>query len=584
MAPLRWLRSRAPDRGSAKADAIAGIPGAVGSVPDGMAASVLTGVNPIHGLYASFVGPIAGGLSASTQRMVITTTSAAALAAGSAIDQIDPAERPEALFLLTILAGAVMVAAGLLRLGRYTRFVSHSVMTGFLTGVAANIVLGQLPQLLGIPAEGDTAVAKAFDAVTELGSIEWASALTGIGALALLLIAARTTLGGFGALLALVVPTAVLVVAGNDVVQRVDDIGEIPSGLPLPALPALDQLSFDLVVGALAIAVIVLVQGAGVREVAPNADGAPSSVNGDFVAQGIGNIASGLFKGQPVGGSVGQTALNLAAGARTRWASIWSGIWMLLILVAFSGVVGQVAMPTLAAVLIYAAAGSIDVGELRTVYRSSVASQVALATTFVATLFLPIAVAVGIGVVLSLLLQLNREAMDLRVVRLVPLAGGRFREEPAPPRLADRDVTVLEAYGSLLFAGARTLQARLPDPSGADRPAVVLRLRGRMALGATFVVVVEDYAARVDETRRAHVPQRSRSEPGGAAAAHPDGRAATGQRAPGTDLRGHRARRRLDRGGGRSSAGVRENVRTVSGRVSSQQGSHPDWAMRDAVD
>ena len=110
-----------------------------------------------------------------------------------------------------------MVAAGLLRLGRYTRFVSHSVMTGFLTGVAANIVLGQLPQLLGIPAEGDTAVAKAFNVVTDLGAIEWASALTGIGALALLLIAARTTLGGFGALLALVVPTAVLVVAGNDV-------------------------------------------------------------------------------------------------------------------------------------------------------------------------------------------------------------------------------------------------------------------------------------------------------------------------------------------------------------------------------
>ena len=335
--------------------------------------------------------------------------------------------------------------------------------------------------------------------MTDPAAVEWASALTGIGALALLLIASRTTLGGFSALIALVVPTAVLVVTGNDVVQRVDDIGDIPSGLPLPALPALDQFSFDLVVGALAIAVIVLVQGAGVREVAPNAGGSPSSVDGDFVAQGIGNIASGLFKGQPVGGSVGQTALNLAAGARTRWASIWSGIWMLLIIVAFSGVVGEVAMPTLAAVLIFAAAGSVDIGELHTVFRSSVTSQVALATTFAATLFLPIAVAVGIGVVLSLLLQLNREAMDLRVVRLVPLADGRFREEPAPARLADHDVTVLEAYGSLLFAGARTLQARLPDPTGADSPAVVLRLRGRVALGATFVVVVEDYAARVTE-------------------------------------------------------------------------------------
>ena len=93
-APLRWLRSRAPERGSAKADAIAGIPGAIGSVPDGMAASVLAGVNPIHGLYASLVGPIAGGLSASTRLMVITTTSAAALAAGSALGARPGASAP----------------------------------------------------------------------------------------------------------------------------------------------------------------------------------------------------------------------------------------------------------------------------------------------------------------------------------------------------------------------------------------------------------------------------------------------------------------------------------------------------------
>ena len=588
MAPLRWLRSRAPDRGSAKADAIAGIPGAVGSVPDGMAASVLAGVNPIHGLYASLVGPIAGGLSASTQRMVITTTSAAALAAGSAIDEIDPAERPEALFLLTILAGAVMVAAGLLRLGRYTRFVSHSVMTGFLTGVAANIVLGQLPQLLGVPAQGDTAVAKAFNVVTDLGAIEWASALTGIGALALLLIAARTTLGGFGALLALVVPTAVLVVTGNDSVQRVDDIGEIPSGLPLPALPALDQFSFDLVVGALAIAVIVMVQGAGVREVAPNADGAPSSVNGDFVAQGVGNIASGLFKGQPVGGSVGQTALNLAAGARSRWASIWSGIWMLLILVAFSGVVGQVAMPTLAAVLIFAAAGSIDVGELRTVFRSSVTSQVALATTFAATLFLPIAVAVGIGVVAvaAAPAQPRGDGPPRRAAR----AAGR-RTFPGGARSASPGRSRRDGAGGVREPAVR----RRPHAAG---PVARPQRRGPSRRGPA--------AARPDgagrdvrgrrrglrgtrgRSRRAHVPQRSRSEAGGTATAHPDGRAATGQRAPGTDLRGHRARRRLDRGGGRSGAGVRENVCAVSGRVglnaSNQRGFHADWTMRDAAD
>ena len=133
---------------------MAGIPGAVSSVPDGMASAVLVGVNPIHGLYASVLGPIAGGLTSSTRLMVITTTSASALAAGSAISGVGAEDRVDALFLVTALAGAAMVLAGILKFGRYTRFVSVSVMTGFLTGVAANIIFGQLPDLTGTTVDG----------------------------------------------------------------------------------------------------------------------------------------------------------------------------------------------------------------------------------------------------------------------------------------------------------------------------------------------------------------------------------------------------------------------------------------------
>lgn len=474
---------------------MAGLPGAISSVPDGMASGVLAGVSPVSGLYAAFAGPIAGGLSSSTRLMVITTTSAAALAAGSALENVDPDDRSQAMVLLALLAGAVMVVAGLLRLGRYTRFVSHSVMLGFLSGVGVNIILGQLSDLTGVSAEGDNNVAKAIDVLRHAGDIDIASLLIGLAAIAILVVLARTPAAVVSALVALIIPTAIVLLADLGVAQ-VEDGGAIPTGLPRPELPDFGMFSLSLLAGAAAIAAIVLVQGAGVAEAAPNDDGR-SSTNQDFIAQGAANLASGFFRGIPIGGSVGQTALNVAAGARTRWAAVMCGIWMAVILIALSGLVGKVAMPTLAGVLIFAGFGSLRPAEVATILRTGLNSQIAVVVTFLATLFLPVAAAVGVGVALSLLLQLNQEAMDLRVVELAPTDAGAFVEMPAPGVLRSHDVTVLDVYGSLFYAGSRTLQARLPDPTNAEGAVVVLRLRGRTTLGATFFKVVSGYAGRL---------------------------------------------------------------------------------------
>jgi SulP family sulfate permease len=125
-------------------------------------------------------------------------------------------------------------------------------------------------------------------------------------------------------------------------------------------------------------------------------------------------------------------------------------------------------------------------------------SQIAITTTFVATLLLPVASAVGLGVVLSLLLQLNQSALDLKVVELVPRDDGRLEERPAPTHLASYTVTLIDVHGSLHYAGARTLQHHLPDPTGSDSPAVVLRMRGRTTVGATLFNVLAGYAEQLD--------------------------------------------------------------------------------------
>ncbi len=243
----RWLRSIKPERRYLRADLTAGLPSAISSVPDGMAAAVLVGVNPVQGLYAAFAGPIAGGLSSSTRRMVITTTSAAALAAGSALQRrCPPIQRSTALLLLALMVGVVLVAAGLVGVGRYTRFVSHSVMIGFLTGISVNIVCNQIANLTGTKASGAFPLAKAIDVLIHPGNIDVPSLLTGLGALAILVLLARTRLAMVGALVALVIPTVVVILAGADSVARVGDVGKIPRGVPVPHLPDFGLFSFSL--------------------------------------------------------------------------------------------------------------------------------------------------------------------------------------------------------------------------------------------------------------------------------------------------------------------------------------------------
>ena len=490
---IKALRSRFPDRSTLLGEMLAAVPGAVGSVPDGMASGLLAGVSPVNGLYASAAGRVAGGLTSSTRLMVVTTTSAAALAAGSALSTVAPAQRAGAMTLLTLMAGILMLGAGLARLGRYTRFVSHSVMTGFLTGISANIIFSQIPDLLGANGVGGFPLAKTVSVLTHPSTISVASLLTGSAAAAIILILARTPLSAYGAVLALIVPTVLVALVGVEGVARVSDAGEVPAGFPLPALPDFGAFSLSLVGGAFAVAAIVLVQGAGVAQSAPNPADAPASVDRDFLSQGWGNIASSLVRGLPVGGSVGQTALNVASGARTRWAAIFSGVWLLLILLALSKLVGLVAQPTLAALLMVAAVGSIHPAQIMTILRTSATSRVALTATFIATLLLPVATAVGVGVALSLILQLNQEAMDLKIVRLIPTPAG-WREEKLEKTLTSGTVMVLDVYGSLLYAGSRTLESQLPDPTGSKPAAVVIRLRGRTELGATFFLVIRTYA------------------------------------------------------------------------------------------
>jgi sulfate permease, SulP family len=474
-------------------DTLAGLINAVVSVPDGLASAALAGVNPVYGLYTSVAAPLGGSPLVSAQLMQIATTSAAALVAGQAVVAYPAERRAEAIFLLAIVSGLLLAVFGLLRLGRLVRFVSHAVMTGFLAGVAVVLILDQLAPLTGIAARGRNPVAELANVVANAGRLDPHTVVVGVLALGLAFGLGRTRFATWSSLVALLVPTILVVLTGWVTVQQVEDVSPIPRGFPLPALPGLDLLSPELLASAFALTVVIAVQGVGVSQTVENPDGRPVDPSRDLLAQGAANVASGLFSGIPAGGSVGQTALNVAVGARSRWAGILSGVWMLVIVLLVPGLVGLVPMAALAALMIVAGLGALDLREARSIWATGGAARWAILVTFAATLVLSVPTAVGIGVLLSLGLHLASES-DVTVRALVRLPDGRFKEENPPRRLPSEEVTVLHVQGSLFFAGARRLEDALPSPEGAVRPALVLRLRGRTRIGATLIEVLDSYA------------------------------------------------------------------------------------------
>jgi SulP family sulfate permease len=243
--------------------------------------------------------------------------------------------------------------------------------------------------------------------------------------------------------------------------------------------------------------VIILVQGAGVSQSVPNPDGSRRSMSRDFVAQGVANVASGFFRGLPVGGSLSTTALTVISGALSHWAAIFAGLWMALLVVVFPGLVSYVAMPALGVLLILASVSTIKPSEALSIWNTGWRSRLASVATFLSTLFLPIQAAVGFGVVLSALLYVNQSSTDISVVELVKRSDGSIEEREPPKRLASNKVTVLDVYGYLFYAGARTLERLLPKVNGVENPAVILRLRGHTNMGATLVEVLSNYADKL---------------------------------------------------------------------------------------
>ncbi len=481
------------DKRTVRPDLTAGVVLGVESVPDALASGVLAGVNPLYALYAVMLATPVGAFFSSSVFLSVQTTSAMALVVAS-VPAIVSGDSPGVLFTLALFTGAIMLIAGFLKLGRLMRFVPNSEMVGFMNGVAILIILGQLGDFTGYASEYSNKVARTVDLLFNLDQVDLPTLAVGLSVVILIIVLEKTRLHGLGLVVAIIVASILPFLFGWDSVPRVSDIAEITRGLPRPTLPDFSGWA-TLVVPALSLAIIGLIQGAGVSQAYANPDGRYPNASRDFIGQGAANVAVSFFQGMPVGGSASATSLVVSSGARTRIANIFAGVVIAIVVLLFAGAVGKLAVPALAGLLIVIGFRILKPANVLAVWRTGNIQRVIMVITFALVLLIPLQYAVLAGVALSILLYTVKQSNRVTVKEWKLKEGKLPLEQPPPSTVLPGTVTVLVPYGSLFYAASAVFEGKLPEVDEETSHAVVIvNLRGRTELGSTFMGMIERYA------------------------------------------------------------------------------------------
>lgn len=492
----RSLRELSPNRKSIRGDVMAGLTFAAVNIPQGLAYALMAGVTPVNGLYTLMVATPVAALFTGSVLMNVSSTSALSASLADTLLGFASADRLYVMALLVALMGLFQLILGLLRTGWIMRYVPNSVMVGFVSGVAVNIILGQIGDLTGYYSEASNKVVKLADTVVNREMIVPQALTVGVLTILAILFLEKTRLKGFALLAALALTSALAALPAFADVKLVADVADIPRTLPKPV--ALDWRYLGTVlVPAISLGLLGLVQGAAVGQSYPNKDGRYGSLNRDFAGQGLANIAAGFFQGIPAGGSASGTGVLVGAGAGSRWANILAGGFVLVITLTLGWLAELVAMPALAGLLMVIGFRMLNRDAITTVWNTSTVARTSALITFTSALLIPLQYAVLVGVGVAVLLNVAQQAEKVRLVEYVWSDDLFPTEQPAPKVLPSNAITCLTVYGSLFFAAAANVEQNLPDATNARNAVVLLGLRGHQEVGSTLIAMLERYVSRL---------------------------------------------------------------------------------------
>ena len=469
-------------------DVIAGIIVAVIALPLSIALALASGVNPENGLYTAIVaGFIISFLGGSRVQIAGPTAAFCTIIAG-----IVYRSGMEGLIVATVLAGGILILMGVLRFGSLIRFIPYTITTGFTAGIAVTIAIGQLKDFMGLTFHESPV--ETMEKLMEVGkcitTFNWQAFVVAAVSLAILILWPKK-LAKIPASLIAVLVGAAMVKLLNMNVNTIGSLYEINGGLPKFAMPNFSMgLVKEVLPDAFTIAVLAAVESLLSCVVADGMINSRHNSNTELIAQGAGNIASGLFGGIPATGAIARTAANIKNGGRTPIAGMVHAVTLALVMVVLMPYAALIPMPTIAAILMMVAYNMCGWRQFVAIVKTSPKSDIlVLVLTFGLTVVFDLVVAIEVGLVLAALLFMKRMS-DVAHVHAWKDAHDPALENQADIILKEipKHTLVYEIDGPMFFGAAEKF---MNFPMAKDAEVLILRMRNVPAMDVSGLRAIE---------------------------------------------------------------------------------------------
>ncbi len=494
-------------------DITAGFIVAIIALPLSIALALASGATPEQGLYTAIVaGFVISFLGGSRVQIAGPTAAFASIVAG-----IIATNGFSGLVIATIMAGIILILMGVFKLGSLIKFIPFTITTGFTSGIAVTILIGQVKDFFGLtfshsPIE---TVDKVKEIVASAGTLNIEATIIG-GVTLLILILLPKVLKKIPPSLIAILVSALLVKFLDLNVLTIGDLYEISSKPPMPSLP---EFSFEtvkaVVPDAFTIAILAAVESLLSCVVADGMVGSRHNSNMELIAQGAGNICSALFGGIPATGAIARTAANIKNGGRTPIAGMVHAVVLLLVLLVLMPLASYIPMPAIAAILFVVAYNMSEWREFVHICKKSPKSDViVLVTTFVLTIVFDLVVAICVGIVLATLLFMKRMSDETNAYGWKEIDEATDKENINLKEIPE-GVAVFEITGPIFFGAATKITDAILS-HGKHKNVLILRMRSVPTIDATGLHAFEDVLETLEKKKVQLIISHTNEQPLGA--------------------------------------------------------------------